>query len=107
MLITRERILLDKGREILIECLPDIQKTPGYLGWRLVETEDFIQRRGEETEIRALFLLVKIDGDADSSLVASHIEEIEEVAYKNFADLAVEASLEGKVNIFILMDWEE
>lgn len=107
MVITRERILLDKGREILVECLPEIEKTPGYLGWRLVETEDFIQRHGEESEIRALYLLVKIHGDANSSLVSSHIENIEELAYDKFGKLALEESLEGKVNIFILMDWEE
>lgn len=107
MTITKERVLIDKGREILTNLLPDVEKTPGYLGWKIVETADFLPRRGEDVEIRAIFLLVKIDGDANAHEVTDYIESIEEKAYATFADLTLEDELEGKVNIFILMDLEE
>ena len=103
MTITKERVLVDKGREILTQVLPDIEKTPGYLGWRMVETAEFLPRRGEDIEIRAIFLLVKIHGEANAHEVTSYIESIEEKAYADFASLTLEEELEGKVNIFILM----
>lgn len=106
-MITKERVLIDKGREILTNLLPDVEKTPGYLGWRIVETADFLPRRGEDVEIRAVFLLVKVQGDASAHQVSSYIEAMEEKAYSEFADLVLEEELEGKVNIFILMDLEE
>lgn len=107
MKITTEQALINKGREILESHLEDIQRTPGYLGWRIQEAVDFLPRKNKEIEVRSLFLLVKVDGDAIYKDVASHIEQIEEKAYKEFADLVVEHNIEGKVNIFILMDFEE
>lgn len=107
MTITKERVLVDKGREILVGLLPSIEKTPGYLGWRIVETAEFLPRRGEDIEVRAIFLLVKVVGDSNFQDVATYIENIEEVAYKEFAELTLEEELEGKVNIFILIDMEE
>ena len=107
MRITTERALIDKGREILENHLEEITKTPGYLGWRIIETVDFLPRTDKELEVRAIFLLVKVDGDANAKEVAAHIESVEDVAYQEFADLAMEHEIEGKVNIFILMDFEE
>lgn len=107
MKITTEQALIDKGREILESHLGEIQKTPGYLGWRIQEAVDFIPRKNSDVEIRSLFLLVKVDGDAVYKDVAEHIEAIEEKAYAEFADLVVQHDIDGKVNIFIFMDFEE
>lgn len=107
MQITKERVLIDKGSEILMSCLPRIEKVPGYLGWRVVETVEFLPRRGQDVEVRAIYLLVKIAGDTCAKDVICSIEEIEGNAYEDFSKLALHDKLEGRVNIFILMDFEE
>lgn len=107
MEITTERALIDKGREILESYLSNIERTPGYLGWRILETVEFLPRQNKEVEIRALFLLVKVDGDAIYKDVVEHIERIEEQAYEEFAALSTSTEIDGAVNIFILMDFEE
>lgn len=107
MEITTEQALIDKGREILESHLGEIQRTPGYLGWRIQEAVDFIPRKNSQIEIRSLFLLVKVDGDTPFLEVAEHIESVEEKAYAEFADLVVNHEIDGKVNIFIFMDFEE
>lgn len=101
MRITTEGALVNKGREILESHFPDIEKTPGYLGWRMQETVDFLPHQ------TSIFLLVKVEGDTPYKDVAEHIEKIEDMAYAEFADLDIPQELEGKVNIFIFMDFEE
>lgn len=107
MKITKERVLIDEGRSILVKYLPELEKIPGYLGWRILETVEFLPRRDHEVEIRALYLLVKISGDVNYKDVVCAIEEIEHKAYKEFAELTLDQNLEGRVNIFIFMDFEE
>lgn len=107
MEISTERELIDKGREILESCLPEIEKTPGYLGWRMVETADFLPRPDKEIEVRSLFLLVAVDGDANFKEVAEYIETVEEKAYDEFASLVMNEEIEGTVNIFIFIDMKE
>lgn len=101
MRITTESALVNKGREILESHFGDVQKTPGYLGWRMHETVDFLPHQ------TSILLLVKVEGDTPYKDVAEHIEKIEDVAYAEFADLDIPQELEGKVNIFIFMDFEE
>lgn len=107
MEITTEQALIDKGREILESHLDEIQKTPGYLGWRMEESVDFLQRKDSEVEVHFLFMLVKVEGDTPFQDVADHIEKIEDKAYAEFADLVLQHEIEGKVQIFIFMDFEE
>lgn len=107
MEITTEQALIDEGRKILEKHLGDIHQTPGYLGWRMVEAVDFLPRTKQDVEMRSLFLLVRVDGDTPFKLAASHIEKVEEKAYSEFAELVLQEDLEGKVNIFIFLDFEE
>lgn len=107
MEITTEQALIDEGRKILEKHLGAIHKTPGYLGWRIVEAVDFLPRNSKSVEMRSLFLLVKVDGDTPFKDAAEHIEKVEEKAYAEFADLVLEQEIEGKVNIFIFLDFEE
>lgn len=105
--ITTEQALIDEGRKILEKHLGDIHQTPGYLGWRIVEAVDFLPRTHKDIEMRSLFLLVKVDGDTSFQSAAMHIEAVEEKAYTEFADLVLAQEIEGKVNIFIFLDFEE
>lgn len=101
MEITTVQALVDKGRAILESHLDEIQKTPGYLGWRMLETQDFIPHQ------TSILLLVKVEGNTPFHDVAIHIEHVEDIAYREFADLDIPQEIEGKVNIFIFMDFEE
>ena len=101
MKITTEAALVDQGRAILERHLGEIHKTPGYLGWRMHETKDFLPHQ------TSIFLLVKVEGNTPFQDVAEHIERVEDSAYTEFTDLDIPQEIEGKVNIFIFMDFEE
>ncbi len=101
MKITTEQQLIDQGRAILDSHLGEIQKTPGYIGWKVHQTVDFIPHQ------TSIILLVNVEGSTPFKEVAAHIEHIEDKAYTEFADLEITQEIEGKVNIFIFMDFEE
>ncbi len=101
MSIITEQDLVDKGKEILESHLEELKKTPGYQSWCLHETQDFLPNQ------ITLALLVRVDGDSVFKEVAEHIERVEDKAYQEFADLDIPLELEGRVFIFIFMDFEE
>ena len=101
MKIATEEQLIDQGREILDSHLGEIQKTPGYIGWKIHQTVDFIPHQ------TSIIMLVNVEGSTPFKEVAAHIEHVEDRAYTEFANLEIPQELEGKVNIFIFMDFEE
>lgn len=101
MKITSEEVLVNHGRAILERQLGEIHKTPGYMGWRMQESRDFLPRQ------TSIFMLVRVEGNTPFKEVAEHIERVEDKAYTEFADLDIIPELEGKVNIFIFMDFGE
>ncbi len=101
MRITTEQQLIDQGRAILNSYLGEIRKTPGYIGWKVQQTVDFIPHQ------TSIIMLVNVEGSTPFKEVAAHIEEIEDKAYTEFADLEITQEIEGKVNIFIFIDFEE
>jgi hypothetical protein len=101
MEITTELELINQGRVILESHLGEIEKTPGYIGWTIHQSVDFIPYQ------TSLIMLVNVEGSTPFKEVAAHIEHVEDKAYTEFADLEIPQEIEGKVNIFIFMDFEE